>query len=158
MENISVKRRITNLQQLVGGNNKKLCAVKFLFLKFSTVVAVWWSHWRILRRPETGRWPLHSRINWATIGVKGQNWREKCPVSSCALVKQMISIIFLLGSLKTQRKYSAAATVTLQYAEVCLYWKRKWWRCVDHTHQDVEEAMVTLLEGGLWTEALRIVS
>ncbi|CAI8000180.1 Elongator complex protein 1, partial [Geodia barretti] len=45
----------------------------------------------------------------------------------------------MAASLKSQRNYSAAATVLLQYAE------------------DVEEAMVTLLEGGLWDEALRIV-
>ncbi|CAI8000181.1 Elongator complex protein 1 [Geodia barretti] len=44
----------------------------------------------------------------------------------------------MAASLKSQRNYSAAATVLLQYAE------------------DVEEAMVTLLEGGLWDEALRI--
>ena len=46
---------------------------------------------------------------------------------------------FHSGSLKDGRKYSEAARVLLDYAE------------------DVEEAIVTLLEGSVWEEALRLV-
>ena len=51
-----------------------------------------------------------------------------------------MSFVFaLLDSLKGSRRYAEAARVLLDYAE------------------DPEEAIVTLLEGGSWEEALRLI-
>ena len=51
----------------------------------------------------------------------------------------MSSIFAILDSLKSSRRYTEAARVLLDYAE------------------DAEEAIVILLEGGSWEEALRLI-